>query len=647
MYFYKVAPTTMVRKDSDFFTYSSEQQLLPGQIVKIPVGKKDLIGLILETAPNPDFGTKPIEQIITTRPIPSGLAKTATWLSKYYNTHLSQNIKLLIPSGVDKKRRQKNFSFKKISRLKTDKKLTKDQYDAIDRILRTDQVTNLLFGVTGSGKTTVYIECIKNLFNNGKSAVVLVPEIALTSQIVDEFRLEFGDQNILVSHSKQTEAERHKIWLEALTAENPKIIIGPRSALFLPIHDLGLIVIDEFHEPSFKQDQQPKYSAIRAATILAQKSKAKVILGSATPPIAEFYLAKQKKSNIIRLEKPAQKTTSPDIKVIDMKKRTNFLHHRFLSDQLITSISENLKNGQQTLIFHNRRGSAPLTICQNCGWTAVDPQTEIPLTLHIDRHLLVSHSSSFLMKVPTSCPVCGEPEIIHKGIGTKLIESEIKKLFPKAIIGRFDGDNTSGEAVFNKYDEIYSGQIQIIIGTQVIAKGLDLPKLATVGVVQADTGLSLPDFSSNERAFQLLSQVVGRVGRNSNQTSIIIQSYNPTHPAVKYGISQDYANFYESEIKLRKKGYFPPFSYLLQLTCVYKTEATAIKNSKKLIKNLRQISSGNVKFFGPSPAFYEKNNGTYRWQIIAKSSSRKDLIEIINHLPPKNWQYELDPNNLL
>jgi primosomal protein N' (replication factor Y) len=251
------------------------------------------------------------------------------------------------------------------------------------------------------------------------------------------------------------------------------------------------------------------------------------------------------------------------------------------------------------------------------------------------------------MSVPTNCPVCGEVDIIHKGIGTKLLESELMKLFPSKKIVRYDGDSDSDAGITDHYQELYDGTIDIIIGTQVVAKGLDLPNLLTVGVIQADTGLALPDFSSDERTFQLLAQVVGRVGRTSERTDVVVQSYHPSHIAITAGLKQDYASFYNDVLTRRKAHNFPPFSYLLKLVCVYKTESAAIKNSKLVLKLLRDNTPRHVIISGPSPSFYEKQHGNYHWQIIVKSSSRSDLLEIIKLLPKQHWQYELDPVNLL
>lgn len=331
-----------------------------------------------------------------------------------------------------------------------------------------------------------------------------------------------------------------------------------------------------------------------------------------------------------------------------MTKRNNFSRHRFLSDSLLDALHAALDNGQQTLLFHNRRGSTSTTLCENCGWIAIDPETGIPLTLHADTHILISHASGYQTNVPTSCPVCNRPDIIHKGIGTKLIETEIRKLFPNKKVVRFDGDTGSEHSVEARYQELYDGDIDILIGTQVIAKGIDLPHLTVVGIVQADAGLSLPDFTSRERVFQLIHQTVGRVGRNHHATTVVVQSYQPQHMAVRYGAAQDYEHFYTEELEARQHYTFPPYSYLLKFVCAYKTEKAAIANAKKFAIHLRSVSLDSTLILGPTPAFYEKQAGTYRWQITIRSPKRADLVALTHELPANaHWQYELDPVGLL
>lgn len=648
MYYYEVAPTKIVRTGVDVFTYHSNTPLKSGLVVRIPVGKASCFGIVIRSVTRPAFVTREITGDVTTTALPTQLIATAQWMSGYYATPLSLVLSSILPRGIDKKRRDR-IVIKKPS-IREHKVLIPNtqQQAAIDTIAQSSQTTHLLVGVTGSGKTLVYKELAKHALARGQSAIILVPEIALTSQLVDEFLQEFPTQTLL-THSQQTEAERHQVWQQALDANTPYIAIGPRSALFLPLKSIGLIVVDEMHEPSYKQEQSPRYSALRVATILAGAHEAKVVFGSATPPVAEYYAASQANAPIVTLPHRAHaQAVAPSTMTIDMTKRANFTQHRFFSDALLARTTSTLAAGKQVLLFHNRRGSAAVTLCENCGWTATDPETGTPLTLHADLHKLIGHISGYTLAVPTSCPECHHSDIIHKGIGTKLIETEITRLFPNKKVVRFDGDAGKDHSVDSRYKELYDGDIDIIIGTQVIAKGIDLPHLETVGIIQADVGLGLPDFTSNERTFQLIAQTVGRVGRTDIPTSVIVQTYQPSHTAIQDGVRQDYSNFYKAEIAHRKQYSFPPFSYLLKFVCAYKTEAAAIANARKFTSMLRAKLQSQETLLGPTPAFYEKQAGTYRWQITVRSPRRAHLIELIAELPPgAHWQYEIDPVSLL
>ena len=506
--------------------------------------------------------------------------------------------------------------------------------------------TKLLHGVTGSGKTNIYLELTKSALKNNQSTILLVPEIALTSQLVNIFKDTFQNDIVLI-HSKQTEAERHLIWESILTAKTPKIIIGPRSALLSPVKNLGLIIIDEAHESTYSQDNNPKYSALRLASFMASSLHISCIYGTATPLVSDYHLAKSNGA-LVSLKEKAKDTAKPaTYHVIDLKDRSNFTKNRYFSDQLLNNISENLKNGLQSLIFHNRRGSAPLTICESCGWQALCPNCYLPLTLHSDSYELVCHTCGHIEKVPSCCPECKHPSIIHKGFGTKLLESELKKLYKNAKIVRFDADNKKSEALDSKYSEVKSGKYNIIVGTQTIAKGLDLPLLATVGVVQADSGLALPDFASEERTFHLLTQVIGRVGRGHLSTAnVFIQTFKPDHPVIASATKDDYESFANYILNQRKIGKFPPFYYLAKVSLTYKTESLAIKYAKEYRALLK--TAKNTYVTNPTPAFHEQNSRGYTWQFIVRAHSRKTLLDALNSLPknPKLSIY-LDPPTLL
>lgn len=646
MEYYEVAPNRIIRAGSDVLTYRHDAALLPGTIVTIEVGARELLGVVMRRVGKPSFETKPIAQVLEVS-IPAALLKTVVWTAQYYATPLATVLNLVVPRGLLKKRRSLSPA-PVASQLRTKNVLNKSQENAVASITAATPGAILLHGVTGSGKTLVYIELAKRALDAGRSAIILVPEIALTSQLIDEFSAHFS--SIIVTHSQLTEAQRQAVWNEVTTAskaDEPRVIIGPRSALFLPVSNLGLIVIDEAHEPSYKQEQSPRYSALRVASTLGSEHKARVVFGSATPLVTDYYLAQHAGRPIVELPGKARaNTTEPVVTVVDMTKRTGFSRHRFLSNALLAELDRTAPRGNQALIFHNRRGSASTTLCENCGWVATDPQTAIPLTLHADAYELRSHISDFKMRVPSHCPICGHADIIHKGIGTKLIESELRRLYPNKSIVRFDGDNAKDETLSNHYAALYNGDYEIIIGTQVVAKGLDLPHLRSVGVIQADAGLNLPDYGSRERTFDLLAQVMGRVGRSEHESTVIVQSYQPNHPAVRYGIAQDYASFYEDEIAARRASGFPPFSFLLRLTCLYKTEATAVRNARKLMSILRSNAEPDVQILGPAPAFYEFQAGSYRWQLTLRAKTRQHLLDLLPLVPPAHWQFELDPTGL-
>lgn len=643
MYYYLVAPTVIVRKNEYAFTYHSESKLSVGTLVRISIGKKESNGIVVGTAHKPTFKTKLIDTILSDKPLPIQLVKLAHWLSEYYSTPTPLVMQAILPTGLHKKRRDTQKTDAHASRNRTKIVLNAEQSAAIKTITAQKTGTVLLHGVTGGGKTHVYIEAAKFAEQHDRSTILLVPEIALTPQLVAEFANHFD--NIIVTHSQMTEAERHKAWVNVHKNDKPVVIIGPRSALFMPVTNLGLIVIDECHEPSFKQDQSPRYSALRAASVLARLHNATTVLGSATPSVADYYLADKTNSPIIKIQQTARDTTPPVVKLIDSKKRDNFKEHRFISDELIAVARDCLVNNKQIMIFHNRRGTAPTTLCTQCGWTSLCSSCLIPQTLHGDKHKLICHLCGLQSNVPPCCPECNFPDVTFKGIGTKLIETEVSKIFPKARIARFDADNQQEETLAAKYQQIYDGEIDIIIGTQILAKGLDLPHLRVVGIIQADSGLNLPDYVADERVFQLIYQVSGRVGRGADQSHVVIQTFQPNHKTIELALLRNYDVFYSTQIEQRKSAALPPFVHLLKLVCTYKTESAAIKSAQTMSAKIKSTWP-NVVVLGPTPAFYERLGGNYRWQLLVKYSKRAILAEIATSMPD-HWQYDLDPASLL
>ena len=645
MKYYLIAPAKTFHSSDNLLTYSSETPLKIGQIVEIPLGRQSTIGIVVKNTTQPDFDTKLITKIIYEQPLPQKLVDALFWLSSYYRCPLSTVIQAALPRGITKNRRGKLPEAPSITPI--DNPLNSAQRAAIRAIEENPANTILLHGITGSGKTNIYIElCARTLAKN-QSVILLVPEIALTSQLVRNFQQHF--KNITLLHSNLTESLRHQLWEKILTDNQPQVIIGPRSALFAPVQDLGLIIIDEAHEPAYHQEQNPKYSA----SLLAGKL-AKTVLGTATPLISDYYLCKSHNAivEINQLAIESDKHTS--ISVIDLKDRSDFTKSRILSNQLIESIKASFASHTQSMLFHNRRGTAPMTICDKCGWQALCPNCFLPLVLHADAFQMRCHTCARNFPVPTACPECKNASIHHKGFGTKLIEDELHRLFPSAKIARFDMDTDDDLKLTKIYDEVYRGDYDIIVGTQMIAKGFDFPRLTTLGIVQADAGLSLPDFSSEERTFQLITQVIGRAKRGHQNSNIFIQSFQPDHPIISLASQSDYASFYNYLVQKRQQSKLPPYSFLLKLSVTYKTETATVKNIRTLYKKViqtakqLQIPENRIVVSPPMPAFHERTSTGYTWQLVIKAKSRQNLLDIFDHLPKNNYlHYDFDPISLL
>lgn len=645
MHFYTVGAATLAHSQSAVFTYHNTTPLQPGICVRVPLGRKFANGVILAEVQKPTFATKPIAEVLTEQPLPKELISLCQWIADYYASHLGLVLQSALPSGMHKTRRaSKTESLALPVRERKNITLTTDQQSAISTITDTNAHGFLLHGVPGAGKTQVYIELAKQTIAEDKSVIVLVPEIALTTQLIAEFSQHFA--NVVVTHSAMTESERHKAWLRVLTSLEPVVVIGPRSALFSPVQNLGLFIIDECHEQSFKQDRSPRYHAAHAGSVLAKLHRAKIILGSATPNIADLHLAHAGRLHLVELPTAIQSHNNA-VTIVNHKTRDSFTKHRFVSNELIQAIEQSLANGEQALIFHNRRGTAPVVICEECGWRALCPHCELPLTFHGDTLALRCHSCDHKQPIVHSCPECRNPTIIFKGIGTQMVEQEFNKLFPKARIARFDADNAKDQQLQTRYQELYDKKIDILIGTQIITKGLDIPGISTVGVLQADSGLSLPDFAANERTFQLLYQVSGRAGRSKGPGHVILQTYLPDSPIISWAAKKQFADFAEAELTQRQLYKYPPFRYLLKLTCAFSTEKGAVQAARKLAQHIRSTHP-EVEVVGPAPDFYERKMGKFHWQVLVKSAKRPVLQRILREVPTgSNWQADIDPVTLL
>ena len=449
---------------------------------------------------------------------------------------------------------------------------------------------------------------------------------------------------VVLYHSNLTPVERRKVWEYCASKKTPTIFIGPRSSLFLPFNNLGFIVIDEAHDSSYKQLQSPHYQSLHIASKLAQIHEAKLLLSTATPNTEDYYKAQQNNYEIIRMKKPAAGKHAAENKLIDMTNRDLFTKNNLISDELHSAIDNALKNNEQVMLFLNRRGNARLVQCADCGWQLDCPHCGLPLTYHKDDHEMRCHSCSYKQAAIYQCESCKSTEIKFKNIGTKALVSEIEKLFPKKIIMRFDADSLTNEKLQDNIFKLKAGEIDIVIGTQLITKGIDLPKLTVVGVINADSGLNLPDYASEEVTFQQLYQVVGRVGRGHKLSKSFIQTRVPEHPIMQAILHRSWEDFYEYELAKRKRFLYPPFCYL----AVVKISKTKLEGSIEAAQKLFSILQKNKKIhiLGPSPSFYEKKDGKYSWQIIVKSSSRIAIVESLSSLPV-GWISDIDPVSLL
>lgn len=628
---------------SDALTYSCDEKLKQGTIVTVPLRSKEVLGIVTANVPQPSFSAKPITGQPDLPPMPPQMIRLLRWMQDYYPGNLGAITQHFLPRQLPKKPVALE-QLDPLNDLSSLPPLTSDQQKALGGI--EESGTHILHGQTGTGKTRVYIELAKKSLAAGKSAIILTPEIGLTSQLANDFRGVFGNRVLLI-HSQLTEVTKQRLWVRILKQTEPMIVLGPRSALFSPLKHIGLIVVDEAHETAYKQDQAPYYHAARVAATLAATHSAPLVLGSATPLVTDYFMAEAKKRPILTMSKTAAETSGAEtkIEVVDLRDRSKFTKKSYLSDVLIEAIAIRLAQKQQTLLFLNRRGTARIIFCEQCGWQAVCPHCDLPLIYHGDTHSMRCHSCDFHSPSPTNCSNCNNASVLFKSIGTKAIVDEVTKLFPEARVMRFDTDNKKHERIEQHYDAIQRGEVDILIGTQTLAKGLDLPGLSLVGVIIADTSLYFPDFSAEERTFQLLSQVIGRVGRGHQKGHAIIQTYAPDSPLLRAIIKKDWPAFYTKETAERKTFLFPPFCYLLKLTC-RRTSAAGSEKAAKDFATALETSGAKIIIEGPAPAFHEKVQNKFQWQLVIKSKDRNELKKVIALLP-SGWSYDIDPMNLL
>lgn len=658
---------------SEALTYLLPDGLIAerGQLVKVPLGKRIVRGLVLGPAEaTSEFALKPIESLIDTFPtLPESHVQWLEWISHYYFHPRGPTALLSYPPLEKKENPRVSKRPPVIPKLEssTPPALTEEQRRCLSDIPLGDFAAHLVFGVTGSGKTEIYLHLLEQVLAQGKTGLVLVPEISLTPQLIQRFAARFGDR-IAALHSQLTDRERTTQWWDIVEGRK-KILIGARSALFCPIPDLGLIVVDEEHEPSYKQEEKLKYHGRDAAVMKAKMSSCPVILGSATPSLESWKNALEGKYRLHRLKSRVGDRALPDIEVLDLRAKEDPSPQHpelpfWMTPRLFDRMSQTLSQGEQVALFLNRRGMAHMVICPSCGHTRECPNCDINLTLHAGSHL-ICHYCDYHENFKVKCPDCREGEMDAFGLGTELLEKDLQKLFPSKKLARADRDEIQNRLDMEKLVEnMESGDIDVLIGTQMIAKGLDFPRLKLVGLVLADVGFNMPDFRATERSFQLVVQMSGRSGRHvrpgEDPGKVVIQTFNPEHDSLRFAIANDYEGFAQSELQSREQLRYPPHGKLVG----FRIQAPRLDVAKSLAQTLARRaralkesspSSSDLEVLGPAEAPLAKLRNQFRFHLLIKGTRATALNSFARRLlGDEKWipsgariLVDIDPLNLL
>jgi primosomal protein N' (replication factor Y) (superfamily II helicase) len=650
-------------------TYSSETEIPRGQPVVVPLGKRTATGVVIgttATTDTPKEKLKPIKSIHEEWPrLNENFVKWLEWLASYYQYPIGQVTDLAFPPlKKDGKQKKKALELKEATGKKHN--LNNEQAKCVQAIGSKDSfAVHLLFGVTGSGKTEVYLELFEKIVNEGKQGMFLVPEISLTPQLIHRFCERFGDA-VSVIHSHLTPRERTKQWWEMVEGKK-KILLGARSALFCPVQNLGMIVVDEEHEPSFKQDEKLKYHARDAAIMQAKLFNCPIILGSATPSMESWQNAKSGKYQIHRMGNRVENRQMPEIQIVDLKKNPKDGKGNlpfWLSPILYKKMEETLGRREQVALFLNRRGSAQLILCPACGESQKCPNCSVTLTLHGTKHLLC-HYCDYHEVMNDKCTFCKNEEVKKIGLGTERVEEDIRYLFPNARIARADRDEIQSRTdLEDLITSIENRETDILIGTQMIAKGLDFKGLNLVGLVLADIGFNMPDFRASERSFQLILQVSGRAGRHVSADDqpgqVVVQTFNPEHLAVVHAQKNDYEGFAEKELGFRKALGYPPFGKLAAIRIKSNDKNIAERDAQQVLATAQKLQGkdaelNKLELLGPTEAPLSKLKGQYRYHLLVKGESPQQvqrmcasISQVDSILSNKTkLQIDIDPLSLL
>ncbi len=607
-----------------------EARITAGKRVWVPFGAKRIVGYVVGTSSTSSIADiKPVETVIDDYAVlPDEILKLTKWMSDYYLCPLGEVIETCLPLTIRKgktevaqRKHAPEVNYEQTRHLE----LTAQQNAGIGPILEDiDKARHncyLLFGITGSGKTEIYLQAIDLALKKNKACICLIPEIALTPQTTERFKSRFGDE-VSVIHSRLSEGVRFKEWQKALKGQC-RVVIGPRSAIFSPVKDLGLIIMDEEHETSYKQEDSPRYHARDVAVKRAQIAGAVLVMGSATPSMESYYNALNGQYKMLRLTERILKRELPKVRIVDMRKEiVHQKHVAVFSILLQDKIRAALTTKKQIILFLNRRGFSTHIDCKRCGFVMECKRCKSVLVYHSDLDRLVCHYCNRKFDVPKLCPSCEGAYMKFFGIGTQKVESELYRLYPGARIARMDTDATSRKGSHERIlNDFKNGLIDILIGTQMITKGLDFPLVTLVGVISADTSLNLPDFRASERTFDLLTQVAGRAGRGSEVSEVIIQTYTPSSYAVSLASRHDYEGFYENEIVSRKALGFPPYYKIIKFTFRAAKEEKASSAASEFAERAKSVKG--IKVMGPAPSPMIKVRGQFRWNVFLKFKAHK------------------------
>ena len=638
------------------FTYSFDPTIFSievGMRIVVPFAHKDITAFVFEVVPvieETTYAIKDVIKVIDKEPLfTQPHIDLATWMSKFYFCSEGEAISAMIPSNKREKDLDESFGSDYESIEIAESQLSDEQKSAIHSIYTSEEALHYVYGVTGSGKTEVFFNVAYQTIALGKQVIYLVPEITLTYQLVTYLSTRFHNR-VAILHSKMSGSQRLKEWKRIQKGE-VDIVIGARSAIFAPFNSIGLIIIDEEHEQTYKAGNTPRYHARQVAQKIASQHNAKIVMGSATPSLEAWAMMNEGQIVKHTLAKRVSGGYLPTIQVVDMLQEKEMI-----SRLLYRSMKETIEKKRQVILFLNRRGFSYFFHCNSCGYEMNCPHCSVSLTFHKSEHAMVCHYCNYRTKPIDVCPSCNSVDVGYAGFGTQMVEQEIRKKFPHAILSRIDADisKKKGE-VKDILDKFQKGEIDILLGTQMVAKGLNFPKVDLVGIVLADSTLNLPDFRSQERTFSLILQVSGRSGRYNNNGKVIVQTYHAQNQAIKMATSHNLEKFYEEELDIRKQTLFPPFTRLVNLVVRGKNKdlcKNEIENIASLASSaIEHLPRGVVELVGVSECPIEKINNNWRYHIILRSVDFKGLLQVVtyiqrNHKVMRNTYLEIDVDPL-